>query len=196
MQGIARLLLTVCTLITASSAYAGLIQYTNESDFNSALLAPLTFEGFNDNELSDVSVESGFIRYRTTSSLVSEGEKALVLKEKNTVTFHFDHEVFALSFFVNELNSTNLSYTDSGGNELIDVFKVTDIWNASTFFGITSDIGLTSFTLSGSGTSNALYGIDAMRFTAPTNVPEPAPIALFALCILGLLVNKRRSKHQ
>lgn len=196
MRRILRLLFSISALTLASGASAGLIQYTNQSEFDSALTTASAFEGFNDNNLNGISIESGFIRYRTTSSLVSEGEKALILKEKNTVTFNFENEIFALSFFVNELNSSNLSYSDSNGNELVDAFKITDIWNASTFFGVTSDVGFTSFTLTGSGTSNALYGIDAMQFTAPTSVSEPASMALFVLCLIALTLNKRRIKYQ
>ncbi|REL27227.1 PEP-CTERM sorting domain-containing protein [Thalassotalea euphylliae] len=184
-------------LLVSSQANAGVMFYSDQGAFETALNSPMTFEGFNDNPLALVEVESGYIRYRTNSSLVSEGERALTLRERNSVTFHFNHEVFAFGLFVNELNSTNLNYTDNLGNELIDALKVTDIWNASTFFGVTSDVALTSFTLTGFTTSsnaNAVFGIDALQFTAsPTSVPEPATWLSFLLALFLLV---RLSKQQ
>lgn len=189
MSTFKRIAVFAITLFT-SQANAGLIFYSDQSAFVTAVDSPLALEGFNDNELDNVQVESGYIRYRTTSSLVSEGEKALVLRESNSVTFSFDHEVFAFSLFVNELNSTNLNYFDSNGNELFDAFKVTDIWNASTFFGVTSDVAISSFTLVGAGASTALFGIDALQFTA-ANVNEPATWLLFTMLAATLIYRRK-----
>lgn len=172
-------------LLSSLPVSAGLITYSELDEFAANASTPLTLEGFNDNELSGVSVESGYIRYRDNDSLVSEGELALVLRERNAVTFLFDREVFDFGFYVNELNSTNLNYSDSAGNEIIDAFKITDIWYASTFFGVTSDVGITSFTLTGSGTSSAVYGIDALQFTAVA-VSEPSTWMLLFLATLAV----------
>ena len=182
---------TVIFSLISTKANASLMFYSDQTAFESAVTSPLAFEGFNDNSLELVDVESGYIRYRTNSSLVSEGERALTLRERNSVTFYFDHDVFAFSLFVNELNSTNLNYTDSLGNELVDALKVTEISNASTFFGVTSDLALRSFTFTGfstSSNSNAVFGIDALQFTAvSSDIPEPATWLLFCLALVALL---------
>ncbi|WP_147301952.1 hypothetical protein [Thalassotalea euphylliae] len=192
------LILAFVSTLFSLNANASLIIYSDQEVFESAVSSPLAFEGFNDNALELVDVESGYIRYRTNSSLVSEGDRALTLRERNSVTFHFNHEVFAFGLFVNELNSTNLTYTDSLGNELADALTVTDIWNASTFFGVTSDVALTSFTLTGFTTSsnaNAVFGIDALQFTAPANdIPEPKTALIFLLALLALLTKTYKSQ--
>ncbi|MBO9491465.1 hypothetical protein J7384_13950 [Endozoicomonas sp. G2_1] len=193
-------LIMVMALLFVGSAKAGLMRHDNQDTFTSEVNSPLAFEGFNDNQLDFVSVESGYIRFRTNSSLVSEGEKALVLRERNSVTFHFDHDIFALSFYLNELNSTSLSYTDSAGHEIRDAFAITEVWNASTFFALTSDVGLRSFTLTGTSTAsnaNAVFGIDALQFTAPaTDVPSPASWSIFALALAMLAMFKKSGPNQ
>lgn len=189
-------LTAVVFTLLAMQANAGLIFYSDQTSFSSAVDSALEFEGFNDNQLEFLQVQSGYIRYRTSSSLVSEGEKALVLKESNSVTFSFDHDVYAFGFYVNELNSTNLNYQDSAGNELLNALKVTDVWNASTFFGVTSDVAIASFTLIGSGASTALYGIDALQFSS-VNVDEAPTWLLFLLAFVILLIRVRMSvKHR
>ena len=183
----------LATLLFASQSIAGLILYSDREQFESAVSTPLAFESFEDNVLEDVGVQSGYIRYRTYSSVVTDGDKALVLKEKNEVTFFFEHEVFAIGFDVNELNSSNLTYTDSAGNEIFNALEITEVWNASTFFGLTSDVGLTSFTLTGTGSTDAVYGIDAMQFTAAAvEVDEPWTLPLFALLFTGLVFIRRK----
>ncbi len=189
-------LTAVVITLLAMQVNAGLIFYSDQTSFSSAVDSALAFEGFNDNQLEFLQVQSGYIRYRTTSSLVSEGEKALVLKESNSVTFTFDHDVYAFGFYVNELNSTNLDYQDSAGNELLNALKITDVWNASTFFAVTSDVAITSFTLIGTGASTALYGIDALQFTS-ANVDEPSTWLLFSLALIILLIRiKMSTKHR
>lgn len=189
-------LTAVVITLLAMQANAGLIFYSDQTSFSSAVDSALAFEGFEDKQLEFLQVESGYIRYRTTSSLVSEGEKALVLKESNSVTFNFDHDVYAFGFFVNELNSTNLDYQDSAGNELLNALEITDVWNASTFFGVTSDVAITSFTLIGTGASTALYGIDALQFTS-ASVDEPSTWLLFSLALIILLIRiKMSTKHR
>lgn len=63
------------------TANAGLILYTDRAEFESAIESTLSFEGFNSiSELNDdLSINTN--RYRTSSSLVTEGDKALGLKE-------------------------------------------------------------------------------------------------------------------
>ena len=58
------------------TANAGLILYTDRAEFESAVESALSFEGFNSSsELNDdLSINTN--RYRTSSSLVTEGEQS------------------------------------------------------------------------------------------------------------------------
>ncbi|NTS76114.1 hypothetical protein HR060_04460 [Catenovulum sp. SM1970] len=182
-------------LVWASRAKAALIVYTDRAAFETAVNAPLSFEGFNDNTQTHVDV-SGFKAYRMTTSLVSEGDKALSVRESNTLTVSFDHDVFAIGFDVNELNANNLTYSDDAGHEIINALMVTQVWNESSFFGVISDVAINSFSLSGQGgTTTAFYGSDALSYTAPVEVSAPSntSVLLLAGCAIALLRIKRQS---
>ena len=186
-----RLMLTLLVLIcSVSRAQAGLILYSDRAAFESAAGASLAFEGFNDNtsSLVELSTDAGFNPYRTTTSHVSEGDMAISVFERDTLTVNFDHEVFALGFDVNELNASNLTYLDSAGHEILDALQITSIWNASTFFGVISDTAITSFSLIGSGPDSlrATYGFDALSFSQPA-ISVPAPQSVF-LIVTGLFI--------
>lgn len=192
------LLGTAITIASIGSANAGLIVYTDRAAFENAVNGELDFEGFNDSSLLNDALTLSNKRYRTTSSLISEGEKALSLYENNDFTIDFAHDVFALGFDLNELNGSTFSYIDSAGHEMVDVFEITDIWNASTFFGIISDTAINSFSLVSSRTasSSSAYGFDALSFTAgPTPVPTPATGVLLAAGLLGFMAKRRRNKQ-
>lgn len=110
------------------------------------------------------------------------------------MTFNFSHEVFAIGFDVNELNSTSLNYFDSAGHSYIDALLASDPWNASNFFGVISDAALASFSLSGDNNSNtAVYGIDALAFTLEsTKVPTPSSISLLLFSLITLRFLQRK----
>ena len=185
-------LLAVCGI---QHATAGLILFSDRDAFEAAVDGPLAFDGFNDNSytLVDLSTGSGFKPYRTTTSHVSEGERARSIREFDTLTIAFEHDVFALGFDLNELNSNNLDYIDSAGHEIIDALMVTDIWNASTFFGLISDTAIRSFSLSGDGDSSnrATYGFDALTFTAPTSVSAPSAFLILLSASIAVFVRRR-----
>ena len=76
MLGIKTTLFAVITMLGLSTqAHAGLILFTDREAFENAVGTPLAFDGFNDKALTtiDISTNSGFKPYRTTSSHVSEG---------------------------------------------------------------------------------------------------------------------------
>ena len=185
----AKSLLLLMVLIAPAKTYAGFILFTDRDAWEAAVNSPLAFEGFNDGQSLTVSYSTGSLK--RTSSLISEGERALSVKEANFLTISFPHEVFAFGFDLNELNTTNLNYSDSAGHSLLDAFQITDVWNASTFFGLISDVALTSFSLEGFGADNAVYGLDALSYTAATSVNEPTA-ALLLLLGLGMLLLRRR----
>lgn len=135
------LLITILLVSSLRHAHAGLIIFTDREAFALAAGSPLVFDGFNDPGFTTVSLSSGsgFKRYRTTSSHVSEGVKAVSLKEYDSFTIDFNYDVFAFGFDINELNSNSLSYRDSAGNSIIEVLKVTELWNASTFFRVKAE---------------------------------------------------------
>lgn len=160
--------------------------------FEEAADTALDFEGFNDNEVDHMTIDAGYKRFRYHGSMVTEGDAALVLRERASVTFNFEHDVFAFGFDLSELNSNSLDYTDSNGYTIISAFEVTEEWDATTFFGVVSDTAIRSFTLTGSGDSSNLYGIDAMQFTAaPVEVSEP-PVLVLLLSVLALSMARQR----
>lgn len=203
MVNIKQVLVGVVLFLSVSQdALAGLIFFDDRDAFEQAVDSTLAFEGFNDNTtaLVDLQTDSNWNPYRSTSTLVSEGERARSIREYDTLTVTFDYDVFAIGFDVNELNSNNLTYSDSAGHEVFDALKVTDVWYASTFFGVISDTALRSFSLAGNGVrpGNAIpsYGFDALAFTASNDVQVPAPeeLLLTILAVVGV-VARRRVKH-
>jgi len=190
------LLLTLfITLSAVNKANATLLIFNDREAFEQAVSSPLDFDGFNDSALTTVDLSSGtnFHKYRTTTSHVSEGEKALSIRERDIFTVSFDYDVFAVGFDVNELNATSLNYVDDIGNEILAALKVTDVWNASTFFGVISDSAFRSFSLVGNGDPNlnATYGFDALSYTARVSVPTPTTIILFISSLVILLMSTR-----
>lgn len=185
--------LVALVTLMVPTANAGLILYTDRAEFESAVESALSFEGFNSSsELNDdLSINTN--RYRTSSSLVTEGDKALGLKEDSEFTVSFAHDVFAIGFDLNELNTTDLNYIDSAGHEILSALKVTDVWNDSQFFGLISDVAITSFTLSASGDDRALYGFDAMAYTAgPVAVSAPSSTEMLLMSFVVLLAFKAK----
>jgi len=185
----AKSLLLLMVLIAPAKTYAGFILFTDRDEWEAAVTSPLAFEGFNDGQSLSVTYSTGSLT--RSSSLISEGARALSVKEGRFLTMTFPHEVFAFGFDLNELNTTNLDYSDSAGHALLDAFQITDIWNASTFFGLISDVALTSFSLEGFGADNTVYGIDALSYTAATSVSEPTSVFLLVLA-LGVIAVKQR----
>ena len=186
-------ILVALVTLMVPTANAGLILYTDRAEFESAVESGLSFEGFNSSsELNDdLSINTN--RYRTSSSLVTEGDKALGLKEDSEFTVSFAHDVFAIGFDLNELNTTDLNYIDSAGHEILSALKVTDVWNESQFFGLISDVAITSFTLSASGDDRALYGFDAMAYTAgPVAVSAPSSTEMLLMSFVVLLAFKAK----
>ncbi|MFD2166817.1 hypothetical protein ACFSJY_11170 [Thalassotalea euphylliae] len=177
---------------TSVNANAGLILFTDRDEWESAVGTSLDFEGFN--SADDILVDYSSGSLKRTSSLISEGERALSVKEGNLLTITFSHEVFAIGFDLNELNTNNLDYFDSAGHEILDALKVTAIWNESTFFGLISDTALTSFSLQGFNTStnNPVYGLDALAFTSATQVNEPMTAFLMMFSVAGLALARVR----
>ncbi|GEA13386.1 hypothetical protein [Alteromonas sp. KUL49] len=192
------LLIIICLI--SQSVQAGYILFTDREAFENAVGGELDFDGFNDSALTVISIDttSGFKRYRTTTSHVSEGTHALSLRERDTLTITFNHEVFAIGFDLNELNSTSLDYIDSAGNEILEAFQVTSVWNESTFFGIISDTAITSFSLVGSGdlTNNSTYGFDALSYTAITEVSSPGMQALIITIVFVILLFGSITTHR
>jgi len=178
------------------TANAGLILYSDRESFEEAVTGNLSFEGFNSVDTLNEDLTVNKSRYRTTTSLVSEGEKALSISENSVLTVTFDHDVFAFGFDLNELNSTNLDYLDDAGNEILNALLVTQVWNESTFFGLISDTAIRSFSLTGTGSNTAAYGFDALSYTAsPTQVPTPQSLILFILAIGGMFLTTRLNKN-
>ena len=188
------LLVFAAVLGLTQQAHAGFIVYTDRAAFENAAGGELAFEGFNAPALLNEDLTVSANRYRSTSSLVSEGAKALSIFEANTLTIDFNYDVYALGFDLNELNTSNLDYLDSAGHLIDDALKITDVWNDSTFFGLISDTALRSFSLVGSGSSGAVYGFDALSFTAAAAVPVPPswPLMLAGLSLV-LFLRYRRS---
>ena len=119
--------------------------------------------------------------------------KALGLKEDSEFTVSFVHDVFAIGFDLKELNTTDLKYIDSAGHEILGALKVTDVWNESQFFGLISDVAITLFTLSASGDDRALYGFDAMAYTAePVAVFAPSSTEMLLMSFVVLLAFKAK----
>ena len=174
-----------------NQANAGFVLFTDRVAFEAAVGSILSFEGFNDSSLTgvDISTDRNFNPHRTTTSHVSEGDRALSIFESDTMTISFDHEVFAVGFDLNELNSNNLSYSDNAGNSVVDALLVTDVWNESTFFGLVSDTAFTSFSLAGNGDQSvrATYGFDALAYTSPVAaIPTPSSLVMFVTGLLAL----------
>lgn len=193
------LLLTLfITLNVVNNANATLLIFNDREAFEQAVNSPLDFDGFNGSTFTTVDLSSGtnFHKYRTTTSHVSEGDKALSIRERDIFTVSFDYDVFAVGFDVNELNATSLNYIDDIGNEILAALKVTDVWNASTFFGVISDKAFRSFSLVGNGDPNlnATYGFDALSYTAATKVPSPATLLIFVSGLLVLLAMREQAK--
>lgn len=182
-----------------STANASLIVFNDRDAFEAAAGSQLAFEGFNDQAALtvDIATGAGFNPIRRTTSHISEGDRAVSLMEFDTVTITFEHDVFAFGFDVNELNSNNLTYFDSAGNEIPDAFVVTDVWNASTFMGFVSDVAIRSFSLQGAGdqSNRTSYGIDALAYTAPaTEVSEPTLTAALLLAMVMLVLTRKRAQ--
>ena len=180
-----------------SQANAALIMFTDRAEFLAAVNSQMTLESFDlKSEFSDqILQKQGSNNYSSSSTLVSEGAKALAVKENNTLSFTFGHDVFAIGFDVNELNASNLSYSDSFGHLIEDLFVPQADPFASVFFGIISDQALSSFSLTSTGTSssNAVYGFDALTFTAdPSKVPAPATAFLMFSGVFLVLRARRK----
>lgn len=183
-------------LAPLKNAHGTLIIFDDRATFEKAVNSPMDFDGFNDNSLTTIDLSSGsnFHRYRSTTSHVSEGEKALSIRERDIFTISFDYDVFAVGFDVNELNASALTYRDDIGHEILEALKITDVWNESTFFGVISDTAFRSFSLIGNGdqTLNATYGFDALTYSANTKVPTPSTIIIFSLGVIMLIAGRRK----
>jgi len=193
------LLLTLfITLSVVNNANATLLIFNDREAFEQAVNSPLDFDGFNDSTFTTVDLSSGtnFHKYRTTTSHVSEGDKALSIRERDIFTVSFDYDVFAVGFDVNELNATSLNYVDDIGHEVLEALRITDVWNASTFFGVISDSAFRSFSLVGNGDQslNATYGFDALSYTAATRVPTPPTIFILLIGLSTILALRNTAK--
>lgn len=187
-------LLFTFVLTLSWQTQAGFILFTDRATFEDAVDTALTLESFEDLNFDDIGVttSSAYKRIKSTTSLVSEGDSAIAFMEKDEVTISFNHSIFALGFDINELNSASLDYSDSTGRYIEAALEITDVWNESTFFGLISDTALTSFTLSGYGSSGAVYGMDALTYSSAI-VAVPTPVtwhlllaALFSLWFMAL----------
>ena len=82
------------------TANAGLILYSDRESFEEAVTGNLSFEGFNSSDTLNEDLTVNKSRFRSTTSLVSEGDKALSISENSVLTVSFDHDVFAFGFDV------------------------------------------------------------------------------------------------
>lgn len=188
-------------------ANAAAVTYSDETSFQGAA-GTLTTEGFNgvfsgsDFDFGPFSVNSStgsFFRLGF-ASLVSEGSHALSFREDTVLTLVFDAAIKAISFDINEYNRGAMSYSDNAGNHFANA--VLPNGAGSTFFGLTSDVGFTSVSLSFAGGSNgSLAGLDNLQFAQdlqsaqqPNTVPLPAGLPLLAAGLAGFGLLRRRAK--
>ena len=197
------LVVGMLAISVTSVASAALITFSDRATFQGAVTGALSFEGFNDAFSTGVTQDfpvggpSAFtvlsadsLGSTTIASLVSEGTRALFLRELDTITFTFVSAITAFGFDVNELNSGTIDYSDSSGNLLSGA--VTPNGSGSTFFGAISDTAFTSFSLTVTGgSSGQIWGLDALDFGGDS-IPEPGTLALFGLGLAGLGFARRR----
>lgn len=192
-----RLLLILSLFFFTGQACAALIVFNDRTEFENAVGTALAFEGFNQDMSDYIALDTGgrAPAYRTISSHVNEGSHALRIFEYDWFSVSFTHEVFAIGFDVNELNSGSLHYSDSSGHLIENALVVTEVWNESTFFGVISDVALSSFTLTGtSSATTTTYGFDALTYTAA--VSSPSMIGLFLPVTLTVLVARARKRNK
>lgn len=193
------LLSCIIIVVSINSAHAGFIVFTDRMAYENAVNSALDFEGFNSQESLNDNISFNTGKYKDYSNLVSEGEKALRIFENNDFTLTFSYEVFAIGFDLNELNGSDLSYSDNAGNYISQAFMGNNNANQNTFFGLISDTAFTSFDLISTHSSNAtaVYGLDALSYTAsPTDVPTPTTFLLMLSSLAGLLFVKRLAVKQ
>ena len=199
MQFAQRFLSAAALALLSTASFAGTTTYTSSASFLSQVAAGSYTESF-DGLPSDppTAYTGGSFAYTVASpnGLYGSGEFLAVNQENDGLTISFSGgNVMAVggNFFATNLSDAfqAVAMTVSLSDGTSVTFTPTS--QSASYLGFTSDVAITSLTISGAGTS--LYsGLDNLTVGAVAipAVPEPTTWALMGLGLAGVVLARRR----
>ena len=202
----------MCVALFASKAFAVPVYYTDRTSFDAANPGLLLedFESFavapnaviiisdpvnsgNSGILPGIELasSSGTDLVALGAGLLGNASKIIgpdLFADYLSIKFGPGISAFGFDLFVN--GNMALTMELYGANGLIGTTVVSAISGQSVFFGAFSDILITEVRTGGSSPSGE--AIDNLAFGNPNRVPEPAPIALLSLGLIGMMLLRRR----
>lgn len=192
-----RFLSATALAVLSASALASTTTFTSSSLFQSHVAAGAYTEGFNGSGLppaGEVAFSGGAFSYKVFAPSNLYGGTGFLgtsqIDEALTITFTSGNvTAFGGNFFTTDINddfqSVEVILTLSDGT--VETFLPTSF--ADSYRGFTSDLAITSLTISAPGQS--LYaGLD--NLTVGMTVPEPTSLLLVGLGFAGLVAARRR----
>ena len=202
--------------LSAASAQAATVSYTDEAAFLSAAGAGLSTDDFEsstfDGTTIDFSVGSitcsggnfcnSFFGNQFGGGLARSGVKAPYFGTPDTLTFVFDTPVNAFGIFIGGMGdvvTNTLSFTLSDGSVFTPFVDYTNnsgtFVNNTLFFGVLTDLLILSVAITGSGFGDGVFFDDLYFRTAGANeIPIPAAGLLFGAGLAALAGARRRRK--
>ncbi|MBY0233842.1 MAG: PEP-CTERM sorting domain-containing protein [Burkholderiaceae bacterium] len=188
----------IALVAMAASSFASPTVFTSQADFL-AHVQPGSytenFDGLGNGPAGAQSFGTGPFAFSAFASqdlyLAGGFLGASQINDALTVNFGAGVNAFGANFFATDINddfqSVLLTLTLGDGS----TFSFTPASLADGYRGFTSDVDITSFTISGPG--NSLYA-SLDNLTVGNGVPEPASLALVGLAGAALFATRRRAR--
>lgn len=198
MHAIRHLVPAIALVAMAASSFASPTVFTSQADFL-AHVQPGSytenFDGLGNGPAGPQSFGTGPFAFTASSSqdLYLAGGFLGTSQENDALTVNFGAGVnaFGADFFAVDLmdawQAATLTLTLSDGSS----FSFAPASLADGYRGFTSEVAITSLTISGPG--NSLYA-SLDNLTVGNGVPEPASLALVGLAGVALFATRRRAR--